>query len=405
MLTQDQITIVKSTVPLLESAGPAITQHFYQRMFSHNPELKDIFNMSHQQSGGQPLALFNAIAAYAKYIDNLPALTSAVERIAHKHTTFDIQPEQYDIVGHHLIQTLKELAPDAFTAEVEDAWVAAYQQLADIFIGREAEIYQANARAKGGWQGARLFKVQDKNQESELVTSFILVPVDGQPVVDFKPGQYLGIRLQPDSSDYQEIRQYSLSDRANGSSYRISVKREGIQETSSQPGIVSNYLHDHVEVNDELELFAPAGDFFFTDHQRPVVAISAGVGLTPMISIVETLAAQQYKQPVFFLHACENRAQHSFARRIHELGECLPLSNHIWYRNADSAESNAPLNLNIHHGLMQLNKIKQQLPLENGDFYLCGPVAFMQFAKQQLLELGVDQSRIHYEVFGPHQDF
>ncbi len=405
MLTPDQIAIVKSTVPLLESAGPAITQHFYQRMFSHNPELKDIFNLSHQHSGGQPVALFNAVAAYAKYIDNLPVLTAAVERIAHKHTSFNIQPEQYNIVGHHLIQTLKELAPDAFTAEVENAWVAAYQQLANIFIGREAEIYQANASAAGGWQGARKFKVQEKRQESELVTSFVFVPVDGQPVVDFQSGQYLGIRVQPESSDYQEIRQYSLSDRANGNSYRISVKREAAQDTNGKPGIVSNYLHDHIEVNDELELFAPAGDFFFTDHQRPVVAISAGVGLTPMISIVETLAAKQYQQPVLFLHACENSAQHSFARRIHELSECLPLNSHIWYRQDNAAENQEGLSQNIHHGLMQLENVKQQLPLADGDFYLCGPVGFMQFAKQQLLELGVDQGRIHYEVFGPHQDF
>lgn len=86
MLDQATIAVIKSTIPLLESAGPALTQHFYQRMFSHNPELKDIFNLAHQRSGGQPLALFNAVAAYAKNIDNLGALAGAVERIAHKHT-------------------------------------------------------------------------------------------------------------------------------------------------------------------------------------------------------------------------------------------------------------------------------------------------------------------------------
>lgn len=394
MLSTQHIAIVKSTIPLLASAGDAITKHFYQRMFSHNPELKHVFNMSHQHSGGQPAALFNAIAAYAQHIDNLPVLQAAVERIAQKHTSFDIQPAQYSIVGHHLIQTLKELAPDAFTAEVEEAWVAAYQQLADIFIGREAEIYQEHASHKGGWQGARTFRVIEKRAESELVKSFVFAPVDGQPVSDYLPGQYLGIKVQPINGEYQEIRQYSLSDKPNGSTYRISVKREAI----GVPGVVSNHLHDALQVNDEVELFAPAGDFFFTDHQRPVAAISAGVGLTPMISMLETLADKNYQPSVVYLHACENQEQHSFGRRVKELSECLNLTQHTWY-NADHSDEES-----IHHGLMDLNFVKDDLPLDEGDFYLCGPTGFMQFAKQQLVTLGVTEDRIHYEVFGPHKE-
>jgi len=297
-------------------------------------------------------------------------------------------------VGHHLIQTLKELAPDAFTAEVEEAWVAAYQQLADIFIGREAEIYQEHASSKGGWQGARTFRVIEKRAESELVKSFVFAPVDGQPVSDYLPGQYLGIKVQPINGEYQEIRQYSLSDKPNGSTYRISVKREAI----GVPGVVSNHLHDALQVNDEVELFAPAGDFFFTDHQRPVAAISAGVGLTPMISMLETLADKSYQPSVVYLHACENQEQHSFGRRVTELSECLNLTHHTWY-NADHSDEE-----NIHHGLMDLNLVKEDLPLDEGDFYLCGPTGFMQFAKQQLVTLGVTEDRIHYEVFGPHKE-
>lgn len=109
MLDSRTIQVIKSTIPLLESAGPALTTHFYQRMFKHNPELKDVFNLAHQHSGGQPVALFNAVAAYAKNIENLAVLSSTVERIAQKHTGFLIKPEQYAIVGSHLLATLKEL--------------------------------------------------------------------------------------------------------------------------------------------------------------------------------------------------------------------------------------------------------------------------------------------------------
>ncbi len=399
MLSEKHISIVKSTIPLLESAGTAITEHFYQRMFSHNPELKHIFNLSHQHSGGQPAALFNAVAAYAKNIDNLGALSVAVERIAHKHTSFNIQPEHYPIVGHHLLETLRELAPDAFTADVEEAWGAAYGVLAGIFIDREATLYHKSATEIGGWQGAREFKVTEKTPESELVTSFVLTPVDLKEIIGFESGQYLGVRVAPTGHEYQEMRQYSLSNKHNGQDYRISVKKEAI----GTPGVVSNYLHDSVNIGDILEVFPPAGDFHYVERNAPVVLVSAGVGLTPMQSMLEMLASKECPQPVFYLHACEGVEQHSFAKRVETLSSQLNLQHHTWYRdiaNPSEFESNA----NVQQGFMNLAALKSTLPIEDGDYYLCGPVAFMQFAKQQLLTLGVANGRIHYEVFGPHSE-
>jgi len=390
MLTDKHIEIIKSTIPLLENAGSALTEHFYQRLFSHNPELQDIFNMSNQQTGRQQVALFEAIAAYAKNIENLSALTSAVERIAQKHTSFNIQAEHYAIVGHHLIETLRELATEAFTPDVEDAWTNAYQFLAGIFINRESELYQQRSADIGGWQGARAFKVINKVIESELVKSFIFVPVDQQAVIDFTPGQYIGLEVHPTGNDYKEIRQYSLSDKPNGNSYRISVKRE----QQGVPGKVSNYLHDAINVGDEVKLYAPAGDFFFVDRQTPTVLISAGVGITPMQGMLETLAASKHPQPLHFLHACEGNEQHSFAERTDELISNNNWQQNIWYRNEQ------PQQPHINHGMMDLAAVN--LPTENGNFYLCGPIAFMQFVKQQLLKLGVGESNIHYEVFGPH---
>ncbi|MDB2387450.1 NO-inducible flavohemoprotein [Shewanella sp.] len=397
MLSELHISIVKSTIPLLESAGSHITEHFYQRLFNHNPELKHIFNLSHQQTGGQPVALFNAVAAYAKNIDNLGALTSTVERIAHKHTSFNIQPEHYPIVGHHLLETLRELAPDDFTPEVEEAWGAAYAVLAGIFIEREGALYHKRANDNGGWQGARQFTVSEKKTESALVTSFVLSPTDGQTVIDFEPGQYLGICVAPDQQQYREIRQYSLSDKPNGKQYRISVKREAL----NIPGVVSNYLHDHIHIGDSIDVYPPAGDFHYKEREAPVVLISAGVGVTPMQSMLEMLAANAFSNPVFYLHACESVEQHSFNQRVEELSLQLDLQHHTWYR--DIAQSNQVSELsNIHQGFMNFATLRNQLPIEHGDYYLCGPVPFMQFAQQQLLELGVDTQRIHYEVFGPH---
>ena len=398
MLTQQQIETVKSTIPLLEDAGSGITEHFYKRMFKHNPELQDTFNMSNQASGRQQFALFAAIAAYAKHLDNPSVLSSMVERIANKHTSLHIQPEQYDIVGHHLIETLRELAQEAFTPEVEDAWGAAYGQLANIFVNREEEIYSSNAKTNGGWRGGRKFRLIEKRIESELVKSLVLEPCDRGDVAGYLPGQYIGIEVQPPGSDYKEIRQYSLSDKSNNDSYRISVKREAPIEANSQPGVVSNYLHDKLRLNDEVVLYPPSGDFYLKSDNNPVVLISAGVGLTPMQAMLETLVAKGSKQDLFYLHACENSAQHSFKKRNQSLSIGSGVKTFTWYNQEASEQAN------VFNGFMNLTSIKEQLPLANADFYICGPVGFMMFTKQQLIDLGVNKDCIHYEVFGPHED-
>lgn len=389
MLNNHHIALIKSTIPLLESAGPALTRHFYQRMFSHNPELKDIFNMTHQKTGRQSVALFEAIAAYAKHIDDLAALTAAVERIAHKHTSFNIQADHYQIVGHHLIETLRELAPEAFTTDVEQAWTVAYLFLAKVFIDREAELYLQRKQAVGGWANARAFVVTEKRAESEWVTSFVLTPQDGQPVLVHQPGQYIGIEVSPAGSEFKEIRQYSLSQAANGVNYRISVKREGVG--SEHEGLVSHHLHDHVHLGDTVALYAPAGDFFYTERQRPVALISAGVGVTPLQAMLHSLA-QHDKQQVTYLHACHSPEQHSFVDETATVIAAKGWRQHIWYLHGQSDAS--------FHGEMDLSRVS--LPVDDGDFYLCGPLAFMENIVKQLMASGVDSGRIHYEVFGPH---
>ena len=387
MLNNQHIEVVKSTIPLLESAGPALTQHFYQRMFTHNPELKDIFNMTHQKTGRQSVALFEAVAAYAKNIENLAALTAAVERIAHKHTSFNIKAEHYQIVGHHLIETLRELASDAFTAEVEEAWTAAYLFLAQVFIDREETLYQERKQANGGWENGRAFRIAEKKPESEYVTSFVLEPVDGEPVLGYNPGQYIGIEVKPSKGDHVEIRQYSLSHKPNGKNYRISVKRE----VGEHDGLVSNFLHNEMSQGDEVTLYAPAGDFYYQESDKPAVLISAGVGATPIQSMLHTLA-DAGKIEVSYLYACNNAQQHTFKQETAQLIEQQGWQQFAWYLDEQADFT----------GQMDLSLIAEELPVASADFYVCGPVAFMESIVKQLENLAVGRERIHYEVFGPH---
>ncbi len=396
MLNEQEIATVKKTVPLLEAAGPTLTKHFYERLFEHNPELKNVFNLSHQHSGKQPVALFEAVAAYARHIEDPSVLESAISRIANKHVGFDIQPEHYDIVGYHLINTLSELGGKDFPPEVADVWRKAYAVLAGFFIEKEGSIYHLNASTNGGWQGARPFRLIEKRMESELVKSLVFEPLDKQPVKHYEPGQYISLKLNIKNHPYQEIRQYSLSNKANGRTYQISVKRE----VEGVPGIVSNYLHDGLRLGDVIDLFPPSGDFYFVDRQKPVVLISAGVGITPMAAMLDHLTESGYDQPVYFLHACENNEQHSFAEFLSQKAQIHEqVKSFVWYKS-DRVERE-----NTFHGLLDLTQVEANLPISQADFYLCGPVPFMQFAKQQLATLGVEPERIHYEVFGPHEVF
>lgn len=394
MLDAQTIAVVKSTIPLLAATGTKLTAHFYDRMFSHNPELKEIFNMSNQRNGDQREALFNAICAYATNIENLAVLLPAVEKIAQKHTSFQIKPDQYDIVGGHLLATLDEMFSPG--QEVLDAWGKAYGVLAGVFINREAEIYQDNAAKNGGWEGTRAFRIVAKEPQSALITSFEFAPVDGKPVADYQPGQYIGVWLKPEGFPHQEIRQYSLTRKPDGKTYRIAVKREDL-------GQVSSWLHNHAQVGDEVHLAAPAGDFFMeVNAQTPVTLISAGVGQTPMLAMLDTLAKNAHYAQVNWFHAAEHSDVHAFADEVNHLGEQLPrFERHVWYRNpGESCRTQAKFDS---EGLMDLLALESKISAPEMKFYLCGPVSFMRFAAEQLVKLGVGQERINYECFGPHK--
>lgn len=387
MLSQSTIDIVKSTAPLIEQAGPAMTAHFYDRMFKHHPELHDIFNLTHQETGRQREALFNAVYGYAANIDNIEVLLPVVEKIAHKHTSFNITPDQYQIVGTHLLATIDELMSPG--QEVLDAWAEAYGLLANVFINREEEIYQQKEQEVGGWRGTREFKVISKTPESNVITSFVLEPVDGQAVTTYQPGQYIGVYLNSDKLKNQEIRQYSLSDAPNGKTYRISVKRE-------ENGVASNYLHDHVNLGDTIQLAPPAGDFYLTSQpETPVALISAGVGLTPMLSMLENIK-HSHQAPIYWLHATDNLERQGFKKHIDSLVESTDnLNQFVWYKdNAPQATLS---------GLMDLTQIEQEIDWQNTEFYLCGPIGFMQHVAKQLMSLKVPEANLHYECFGPHK--
>lgn len=386
------IATIKATLPALLASGPSLTAHFYQRMFTHNPELKNIFNMSNQRNGHQREALFNALCAYASNIENLPALLPVIEKIAQKHTSFAIQPDQYQVVGTHLLATLDEMLSPG--QEALDAWGKAYAVLAEVFIQREEEIYREGENKPGGWRAPRLFHISEIVTQSEVIKSFTLSPCDGLPVADYQPGQYLGVWLDKKGFPNRAIRQYSLTQAPNGRDYRIAVRHHA-------GGTVSGWFHRQAKTGDELHLTAPAGDFFLdVKPETPVTLISAGVGQTPMLAMLESLARKRHPSLVQWFHAADNGRRLAFYEEMTAAGRLLGnFRQHLWYSQPLPQDNDN----NHTKGVMDLLPLAGQLSDPYMQYYLCGPLAFMQHIASQLLRTGVKKEHLHYEVFGPHK--
>jgi len=398
-LSTEQKEIVKSTAPVLSEHGIAITSHFYKRMLDKHPELKNIFNSAHQSTGAQPAALAHAVWAYAVNIDNLGALNTAVSRIGHKHASLGVTPDQYPIVGENLLASIRDVLGDAVDKPVLDAWKAAYQQLADIFIGFERDLYRKAAQTPGGWNGWRKFKVSQKVHESDEIISFYLEPLDAAQLPQFKSGQYISVRVFMPELGVHQPRQYTLSDIPAGTHFRISVKKEAAKGVKPA-GLISNVLHDKLPEGSELEVSMPYGDFILdVDADVPVVLISGGVGITPMLSMIGTVTEHAKNRPVVFVHAARSGKVHAMKEYLSNIMQENPqVSRAIFYEEvADSDKKGVDYD---YEGRIDLAKIRDEVLLPGASYYLCGPIPFMQTQQKSLEALGVSKDRIHSEVFG-----
>ena len=390
MLTTEQRDIIKATVPLLEAGGEALTTHFYKILLADHPEVRPLFNQAHQANGAQPRALANGVLMYARNIDRLENLGPLAVQIVNKHVALQILPEHYPVVGGSLLQAMREvLGPELATDEVIAAWAAAYQQLADILIGAERGMYDTIAATPGGWRGSRAFTVMDKCTESSEITSFYLRPVDGQPVIAHKAGQYIGLRINVRG---QEIRRtYSLSAPSSGTGYRISVKRE-------LNGAASNFLHDEVGIGSMLELFPPSGQFTLIDGQKPLVLISGGVGITPMMAIAQAALESENRQ-VVFIHYTRNMRVQGFQTVLDGWKAQYPQFSAYIVHSEENDNTTIPADA---IGFPSVEHLEHWLPADRDvETYFVGPKPFMAFIKRALQEIGVPESQSHHEFFGP----
>lgn len=397
-LSDKTIDLVKATVPALETHGLAVTQRMYERMFQ-NSDIRDLFNQSHHgETGSQPKALTAAVVAYARNIDNLGALASRVERIAQKHVGLNILPEHYPAVAESLLGAIKDVLGDAATDEILAAWGEAYWLLADLLIAREGNIYRELAAADGGWNGWRDFTVEETRPEGEIIRSFVLAPADGGPVLRHRPGQYLTFALNVPGAGLLK-RNYSISSGPNRRSYRISVKREA--RPGTPPGLASNWLHDQAGPGARLRIAPPAGDFFLDEaSDGPVVLLSGGVGLTPMMSMLESIVQSGSGRPVWYVHGARDRRVHAMGAHARELAAQGRNVTVRTYYEAPEAGDVAGRDYD-EAGFISVDWLACHTPMTEAIYYLCGPRPFLRAYVSGLARKGAPLQRIRYEFFGP----
>ncbi|KAK4093839.1 hypothetical protein ACCO45_007648 [Purpureocillium lilacinum] len=407
-LTYKESQKIRATIPALTEHGELVVTVFYRNLLRNHPELKNYFNTANQVNGFQPRALASIILQFAKNINHIYEIVPKLERVCQKHCSLGVQPEHYGILGKHLLESFSEVLGHAMTPEALQAWNKAYTILANMLIGREKQLY----RSFGRWTGWRQFHVVERVPESADVCSFFLSPVDGQPLPDFMPGQYISVRVDVPGKEYKQIRQYSLSDAPRAGYYRVTIKRDdGTKFKPSKalrcpyapsPGVVSNQLLDSLFAGDTIEASHPTGQFYLDTNNlssEPVVLISAGIGATPVVSILNYIVENQPSRPISWVHGA--RTEVPFHAQIAKLQREKPNFQSKVFKThlADADLAGVTYDYDYRLDLAKLTPEDLCLARSSTEYYVCGPEQFMLETADYLQSQNVDPVRIKFELF------
>jgi len=318
--------------------------------------------------------------------DEIEKITDGPERIS----VADVDALLY-LPGHSSEQLQRALRIPALSKGWQSSFQAMLEQdlSSKTTVGNPGLAYEEQAPA---WPGFRQMRVANINKESDSVTSFILSPIDGQPLPLFQAGQFVVLRLLVDPGKPPVLRSYSLSDPPAANHFRISVKNE-------LNGIGSSFLCNRAREGDLLDVSAPRGSFTLRPSQRPVVLLSAGVGATPVMSMLHTLAAERSQREVWWIYGARNRVDHPFAEESRSLMKQLSRGRGyiVYSRPAAFDQVGADFDAPGHIDTALLGRIGVS---QGSDFYLCGPSSFLQNIRDGLRNWGVLAGNVHTEIFG-----
>ena len=274
-------------------------------------------------------------------------------------------------------------------------------------VANTNEILERNritqAKEAAGWNGTRKFLVSKKVLEAKDQCSFYFSPHDGRKLPPFEPGQFLTFRLDIPGQKKQTIRCYSLSDSPKSDYYRCTIKRvPPPRDSDHAPGLSSNYFHDFVEEGKILDVRAPGGHFYLdTKRQTPVVLIGGGIGLTPVLSMVNHIIDTGSKRETWFFYGVTNGVDHAMKEHLEKIdADHEHINICIVYSKPRDDEDTEGKDYK-YSGRVGVDLFKKVLPSNNFDYYFCGPPPMMNSLFEGLREWGVPEEKIHYEAFGP----
>ena len=394
MLSDLNRPVIEATLPVVGAHIGEIASRFYRHLFDAHPELLDgTFNRGNQARGEQQQSLAGSVATFATALLETPPRMpeSLLRRIAHKHASLGISADQYQVVHDNLFWAIVDVLGDAVTPQVAAAWDEVYWLMANALVNQERGLYSARGvRPETVW---RPWRVERKIRETRDVVTFVVKRTDDRLVKTSLPGQYVTVQM-PVSDGIHQPRQYSLTRADDGEHRQFTVKR--VHGGDQPDGEVSTLLHDTVGIGDVLTLSLPYGDVVLDDAGRPVVFVSAGMGIAPMAGMLSHLVAAGSGLSITLLHA--DLDEGSFPLRRQVVSDVLAsrdASLHLWYEQ--DARSREPV-ASVHEGMMDLSAM--DLP-GDATYYLCGPLPFMQAVRNSLISSGVAPRDIQYEVFGP----
>lgn len=402
-MDQTTVDIIKATAGVVGSHAEEITKLFYKTMFANSPVARTFFNTANQASlyaspccpvclrfliilfefccvrlqneGRQAKALAASIIAYATHIDDLGALTAAIELIVAKHCGLQVLPEHYPIVHDNLLIAVGTVLGDAVTPEVAGAWSTAVNFLAKVLYDAEEVKYKAAEARSGGWRGWKDFTVSAIDNVSSDCKTFTFSPADGvipQNGYEFTPGQYLSVRV-----DVSTPRHYTVTSQPGEKFLQITTKRLG-------DGAVSSFMHDKMAIGDTIKLSPPFGSFAIQEGGKPVVLLSAGIGMTPMKAFLDSNPAAVVK-----------------AVHVDKRADSIPFLAHFEKHNAGK---NVFFFTGDGQGRPDIGQVIANLTEELGVepvFYVCGPTSFMRDVVHGLLSANIPKNQIAWEAFAP----
>jgi nitric oxide dioxygenase len=467
VITSSQLDALQRTLPLVEAAAESIARDFYARLFAERPDLlRDQFNRGDQAQGRQQreLALIvttvardavgtrvgsgrqvasgddrarevgdAAVAGLAPWATRAPsswetraAARATISRLAQRHAAIHVTRDELDLVERHLVDAFSAALGDAWDAPTADGWRALWRRTRDDLVAAVEQMYAAcGATPDEEWREA---VVTERRTEAEDVVALTLVSADSEALPAYRPGQFASVQVTlPDGA--RQIRQYSLRG-GSDEQWRVSARvLTGVPVLGLPPGEVSNHLLAHVGVGDVVSVSPPIGTLTIDElDDAPLVFVSAGIGCTPVLGMLDHLARTDPSRPVTVLHFERTPERHAHRAELEALVAAMPHATlRVSYTQgalsaldalgsvgtagsagrAGSASPSADAETAADRSLDGQGPYLDPIDLGSVDLsrlhrvFLCGPVPFMAIARAALIEHGVPAERVHHFVFGP----